>query len=92
MTERVRLARSAGNWRKPHSTIRFPSKRKKKVSTSTVTSWKIAENTPTVTEVSALAASPRRFGSFLASLLSFSVTWYLLSYLRTVWFLRRSCT
>ena len=72
--------------------IRLPSLMKKKARVRTVTSCTAAEKTPTVTDVRAPVMSPRRFGSFFASTLSFWVTWYLLSYLRSVLLLRMSCT
>ena len=60
-------------------TIRFPSSSRKNASTSTVTSWTSAENTPTVTLWSAPTASSSLVGSLVAPSFSFAVTWYFLS-------------
>ena len=56
----------------------------------TVTSCRTVENTPTVTACSAPAASPSRLGRLEAWSSSFFVMSYLLSYSRSVSFVRMS--
>ena len=56
----------------------------------TVTSWMSVEKTPTVTACRAPAASPSRLGRAEACSSSFFVMSYLLSYSRSVSFVRMS--